>query len=54
MNVLFLAAVEPETYAVDLGEVILTASPMVQAVLWLLIGMSAICWFIVGDRKSVV
>ena len=50
MNVLFLAAVEPETYAVDLGEVILTASPMVQAVLWLLIGMSAICWFIVGYK----
>lgn len=50
MNMLFLASAEPETYAVDLTEVILTASPMVQAVLWLLIGMSLVCWYIIGYK----
>jgi len=51
MNVAFLlAAAEGETYAVDVWEVLLNASAMVQAVLFLLIGMSLVCWFIIGYK----
>jgi len=51
MHSLFmLAQAEPETYAINIGEVITQASPMVQAVLLLLIGMSVISWFIIGYK----
>ncbi len=51
MNHAFLlATAQGETYAVDVWEVLLNASAMVQAVLFLLIGMSLICWFIIGYK----
>ncbi len=50
MNLLLLASGSGETYGVDLGEVIGSASAMVQAVLWLLVLMSLVCWFIIGYK----
>jgi biopolymer transport protein TolQ len=50
MNVFVFAAAQGETYAVDIVEVLLNASAMVQAVLWLLVVMSAVCWFIIGYK----
>ncbi len=50
MNFLLLGTAEPETYAIDIIDVIFNASAMVQAVLWLLVFMSAACWFIIGYK----
>jgi biopolymer transport protein TolQ len=50
MNVLVLATATGETYGVNLAEVLFSASAMVQAVLWLLVGMSVGCWFIIGFK----
>lgn len=50
MNILFLAAAESETYGIDIFEVLFHASTMVQSVLFLLAGMSAACWFIIGYK----
>lgn len=50
MNFLFFATAEAETYGVDIFEVLVTASAMVQSVLYLLVGMSAVCWFIIGYK----
>jgi biopolymer transport protein TolQ len=50
MSFFFLVAAQGETYAVDLVEVFLSASAMVQAVLYLLLAMSAVCWFIIGYK----
>lgn len=50
MDLLLLASVSGETYGVDLGEVIVSASAMVQSVLWLLVLMSVVCWFIIGYK----
>ena len=50
MSLLLLASKSGETYGVDLGEVIGSASAMVSAVLWLLVLMSVVCWFIIGYK----
>ena len=44
------SAASGETYGVDIIEVLGSASAMVQAVLYLLVLMSAGCWFIVGYK----
>jgi len=50
MNFPVVGAAGAETYGVDLVEVLSSASAMVQAVLYLLLGMSAACWFIIGYK----
>lgn len=50
MSVWILATANGETYGVNLGEVLFSASAMVQAVLWLLVAMSLVCWFIIGYK----
>jgi biopolymer transport protein TolQ len=44
------SAASVETYGVDIIEVLGSASAMVQAVLYLLVLMSAGCWFIIGYK----
>jgi len=50
MDFVLFAGAEAETYGVDIFEVLGTASAMVQAVLYLLFAMSAVCWFIIGYK----
>jgi len=50
MSFLIFGTAPAETYAVDILDVLLNASAMVQAVLYLLAAMSAACWFIIGYK----
>ncbi len=50
MNYFFIAQADPETYGIDIIKVLTESSFMVQAVLYLLVLMSVICWFIIGYK----